>query len=792
MRVNLDWLREWVNFDLSPEQLANQLTVGGLEVASVEQIVPIPPEIVIAEVLDVQPHPNADRLTVCTVSAGTQQYSVVCGAQNVSKGLKTAFAPVGTTTTPNGQVIEAMELRGVVSNGMLCSALEIGLDADSSGLLELDPDAPLGIPLRDYMRLEDTIIDIDLTPNRGDCFSVIGIVREIAALNGTFPVMPDFDPVLAKTGDRFDVKLAAKEACPRFVGRTICNVATGRISPLWMRERLRRAGLRPIHPVVDVTNYVMLELGQPLHSYDLSKLARKITVRFGKSGEKLNLLNGTEIVLEPDILVIADGSGAIGMAGVMGGKSTAVEPSTQNVFLEAAFFSPEVIAGRARRFGFQTDASLRFERGVDPEHQVRAIERATRLLLDIAGGDPGPVVVAESKRHLPLKASISLRHERLQSLLGISLEKKEVEKKLSSLQMGITQIKNGWSVVPPLFRFDISIEEDLVEEVGRMIGYDTIPAISETSAHQLGMATETHVTEDRIKDLFIDCGYSEVINYSFVDEELESAINPGIKPLRLVNPISQELRVMRRSLWPGLLITAKQNLSRQQERLRLFETGTQFSLDTTDVLETSVLAGLALGSQWPAHWSNDDREVDFFDVKADLEAVFGLTGRSDEVQFFPSEHPALTPGKSARILIGDNPIGWLGALHPKLEKRLELKKTVILFALQLEQATAARIPVHKNYSKFPSVRRDVAVILDENISSEKVIECAREAAGELLQEIKLFDLYRGESIESSRKSMALGLILQGASRTLNDLDADRVMDAVLKQLERKLGATIRK
>ncbi len=791
MRVNLDWLREWVNFDLVPEQLAEQLTVGGLEVASVEPIVPIAPEIVIAEVLDVQPHPNADRLTVCTVSTGTQQYSVVCGAQNVSKSLKTAFAPVGATT-PNGTTIEAMELRGVVSDGMLCSAQEIGLDEDSSGLLELDSDAPVGTSLRNYMRLEDTTIDIDLTPNRGDCFSVIGIAREIAALNDTSPVMPDFDPVPAKIDATFDVKLAAKEACPRFVGRTICNVATGRISPLWMRERLRRAGLRPIHPVVDVTNYVMLELGQPLHSYDLSKLAQKITVRFGKPGEKLNLLDGTEIALESDILVIADGSGAIGMAGVMGGQGTAVEPSTQNVFLEAAFFSPEVIAGRARRFGFQTEASLRFERGVDPEHQVRAIERATKLLLDIAGGDPGPVVVAESKRHLSLKTSISLRYERLQSLLGVSLEKKEVEKRLSSLQMDVTQIKDGWSVVPPLFRFDISIEEDLIEEVGRMIGYDTIPAISEISDHRLGMATETRVTEERITDLFVDRGYSEVINYSFVDEELESAINPGIKPIRLANPISQELRVMRRSLWPGLLTTAKQNLSRQQERLRLFETGTQFSQDASGVLEASVLAGLALGSQWPAHWSNDDREVDFFDVKADLEAVFGLTGRSDKARFFPAEHPALTPGKCARILMGDDPIGWLGILHPKLQKQLELKKTAVLFALQLEQATFARIPVHKSYSKFPSVRRDIAVVLDENISSEQVIECVREAAGELLYEIKLFDLYRGGNIESSKKSIALGLILQGASRTLTDLDADHAMGSVFKQLERKLGATIRK
>jgi len=559
-----------------------------------------------------------------------------------------------------------------------------------------------------------------------------------------------------------------------------------------MRERLRRAGLREIHPVVDVTNYVMLELGQPLHSYDLNKLAKRITVRFAKPPEKLTLLDGTAITLEPDVLVIADGSGAIGMAGIMGGEGTAVEPTTQDVFLEAAFFSPDAIAGRARRFGLHTDASLRFERGVDPAHQVRAIERATRLLLEITGGTPGPVVVTESEPHLPVRAPITLRQDRLEALLGVSLEPGQVEKSLAVLQMDISRITEGWSVVPPAFRFDLSIEEDLIEEVARITGFDNIPATPEASTRHLGKASEVRVTEDRIADRLIDRGYSEIITYSFVDEELEAAINPGAEPARLTNPISQELGVMRGSLWTGLLATAQQNLSRQRSRLRVFEIGTQFSQGAEGVREAGVVAGLALGPQWPEHWESDDREVDFFDIKADLEAVLALTGRGDEVRFSPAEHPALMPGQSARVLIGEDEAGWLGALHPELQKRLELKHSAILFSLQLAQTTLATIPVYKSYSKFPSVRRDIAVVLDEDILSDEVIACVREAAGELLTDITLFDIYRGIAIDSRRKSIALGLILQDTSRTLTDADADRAMGSVTQHLERVLGATIRK
>jgi phenylalanyl-tRNA synthetase beta chain len=791
MRVNLEWLREWVDFDLQGEQLAEQLTIGGLEVDSVEPIPAIHSGIVVAEVLDTQPHPNAERLNLCTVTDGVKTHPVVCGAPNVSSGLKAAFAPVGSTL-PDGRKIETIELRGVASEGMLCSEAELGLSDDAAGLLELDFDAPVGSSISEYLRLDDMILDIDLTPNRGDCFSVLGVARETAALSGALFELPQLTAVPASIEDTLGIELTASEACPRLTGRVIRNVATDRISPLWMRERLRRAGLRPIHPIVDVTNYVMLELGQPLHSYDLSKLAGEISVRFAEVGEKLTLLDGNEIKLKPNVLVIADDSGAIGMAGIMGGEGTSVELSTRDVFLEAAFFSPGAIMGRARSFGLHTDASLRFERGVDPKNQTRAIERATRLLLDITGGDPGPVMVTDNHRYLPKNDPILLRHERLQAVLGMSLKRGEVEESLGLLEMEVEETKSGWSVLPPSFRFDLSIEEDLIEEIGRIVGYDTIPATPEACPRRLGSSTESRVTDDRIVDLLVDKGYCEVITYSFVDEELEEAINPGVTPVRLANPISQELGVLRRSLWPGLLVTAKQNLSRQQTRLRLLEIGTQFAWEEQKVRETSVLAGLALGRHSPEHWGTEDRQVDFFDVKGDLEAIFNLTGRGNDARFIPADHPALMPGQSARILLGDSPLGWIGALHPALEKRLELKTSAILFSLRLEQAIISKIPAYQSFSKYPSVRRDLALVLDEKISSERVLGCVRDAAGELLQDVTLFDLYRGTSIDTSRKSMALGLIFQHSSRTLTDADADRTVGSVVRCLEREIGATIRR
>ncbi len=790
MRVNLEWLREWVSIDLEPAELAERLTVAGLEVSSVEAAAPDFEGPVVAEITGVQPHPDADRLVVCEVDDGRKQHVVVCGAPNATSGLRAPFAPVGAQL-PGGVKIGRAKLRGVTSDGMLCSGQDLGLSEESDGLLELAEDAPLGESIRDHLRLDDAILDIELTPNRGDCFSVVGIAREVAATQGLELEPPANVPVKAQSSATFNVTLEAEAGCPRFVGRLIRGISITATSPVWLAERLRRAGLRAIHPVVDVTNYVMLELGQPLHSYDERKLDTGIVVRLARKREKLKLLDDREISLDPDVMVIADSSGAIGLAGIMGGNSTAVDAQTQDIFLEAAYFSPPAMAGRARRLGLQTDAATRFERGVDPENQARAIERATALLVEIVGGEPGPIVETKLSDHLAANEPILLRHDRLQAILGLDVDTESVEHILKILAMDVTQHKGGWRVTPPGFRFDLRIEEDLFEEVARMIGYDNIPVTPELSAGHLGTATESRVTEDRLADLLAARGYSEIISYSFVDEELENAINPGTAMAKLANPISKDLSVMRRSLWPGLLKTATQNLSRQQNRMRLFEMGAQFSVVAKKIVETHVLAGLVAGSRWPEHWDSDATAADFFDVKADIEAIFQLTGRLDELQFSPAEHPALRPGQTARLRLAGEHIGWLGALHPVLEHRLELRTNVILFALRLEETLQSALPNFRAYSKFPSVRRDIAVVVDENISVDRIIESVRENAGDMLQNVMVFDVYRGKGIDSSLKSVALGLILQDTSRTLTDADADHTVSSVTEHLGRALGATIR-
>jgi phenylalanyl-tRNA synthetase beta chain len=790
MRINLEWLREWVDFELDPQELANQLTIGGLEVGSIEEIVWSAKGVLVAKVIDSHPHPNADRLNICQVDTGNGCHSVVCGATNVRKNLITAYAPPGAIL-PDGRTIESVKLRGVASDGMLCSPAELGLADEHSGLLELDANAPLGIRVEDYLRLDDVILDLELTPNRGDCFSILGVSREVAALNGKSLKAPVIKAVSAQIADTFPVVLESKDACPRFVGRVIRGVSTGGCSPSWMRERLRRSGVRAIHPIVDITNYVMLELGQPLHSYNLEKLSGAIHVRYAETLEKITLLDGSEIELDPNVLVIADDSGPVGLAGIMGGDSTAVESTTTDIFLEAAFFTPASIMGRARKFGLHTEASLRFERGVDPEHQSRAIERATELLLEISGGRPGPITIIENKNYLPSNEAIPLRHDRLESVLGLSLNPGVVESSLGLLKMTLQKQDNGWLVIPPKFRFDLAIEEDLIEEVGRMVGYDSLPLIPEIGARQLGLATEKCVSEDRIVDRLIDRGYSEIISYSFVEESLEKKINPNSVCVRLANPISKELGVMRGSLWPGLLTTAKRNLSRQRSRVRIFEVGTQFSQEPTTIKETRVVAGLASGALWPEHWKNDDRDVDFFDMKADLEALFELADYNDAMVFSLAEHPALTAGKTARIINKGEPIGWLGELHPELQQSLDIKTSTLLFSLELESLLLGKVPTFKAYSKYPSIRRDLALVLDEAISSKEIADCIREVSGKKLRDIKIFDVYRGKGIEPSRKSLALGLILQDTSRTLTDADVDQIICSVTSHLERVFGAKIR-
>lgn len=790
MKVNIQWLRDWVDIEVDADALADELTTAGLEVDAVLPAAPPLDGVVVARIAELTPHPNADRLSLCIVDDGEACHEVVCGAPNAAAGLAVPFAPVGARL-PGGRLIEATEFRGVISNGMLCSPRELELSDDASGLLILDGQAPPGTPLVDWLELDDSVLDIDLTPNRGDCFSVIGIAREVAASGGRELSGPDLPTVPAAIEDTFEVELENAHGCPRFAGRVIRNLRAGARSPDWLCERLRRVGLRPIHPVVDVTNYVMLELGQPLHAYSLDRLTGRIIVRSAGQDERLTLLDGTQIVLDDDALVIADESGAIGLAGIMGGAGTAVDAATQHVFLESAHFTPEAILGRARRYGLQTDASMRFERGVDPAGPVPAIERATELLQAIAGGDAGPVQVTESPAHLPGAEPVRLRLSRLETLLGMRLQAGEVEAQLRRLVMHVQPEDDGWSVVPPSFRFDIAIEEDLVEEVGRMVGYDNVPVTPGASSIQLGTATEQRVDGDAVSDLLVARGYAEVVTYAFIDERANRAIDADAVAVRLANPLSSDMKVMRSTLWPSLLDAARRNMARQQPGLRIFEIGAEFADEPDNISETAVLAGLAIGRQWPEHWDLDARDVDFFDIKADIEAVLELTRRAAEVRFEAGAHAALHPGQTARILAGNETAGWLGSLHPRLLRHFDLKRTPILFSLELDAVLDAAVPAASPVSKFPSVRRDIAVIVPENVTVQSLVNAARSAAGESLESVAVFDLYRDERIGTGRKSVALGLILQSQSRTLAVGDADATLQSVAQCLEKEFGAQIR-
>jgi phenylalanyl-tRNA synthetase beta chain len=789
--INIDWLKDWIDVAGSAEALGDDLTHAGLEVEGIASLAPDFSGIVVGCIREVRRHPHADRLSLCSVDDGRGLKDVVCGAPNAAPGMRAPYARVGARL-PGGRTLLAAEIRGTKSQGMLCSARELGLGEHGDGLLALDEDAPLGASLEKYLELDDAVLDVKITPNRGDCLSVLGIARELAAIRNLRLRGPGRRNVKAATKRTFPVRLSAAAGCPRFAGRVLEGIEPGRRSPLWLTERLRRAGLRPIHPVVDVTNYVMLELGQPLHAYDLDALVAGIDVRFATPGEELTLLGGTRLTLDPDVLVIADGAGAVGLAGIMGGERTGVTAETRNVFFEAAFFAPDTIRGRARRYGLNTDAGNRFERGVDPTEQQRAIERATELLQAIAGGRAGPTRVVARKAKLPSRARIDLRPERIEALLGHSLAPRRVEGILKRLDMKVAKRGKGWSVTPPAFRFDVRIEADLIEELARLVGYDDIPAVAGTGSSDLGDASERRVTELVIADTLVARGYSEAITYSFIDAASEDVVNPGATVVRLANPISSDMSVLRRSLWPGLLRVAHQNQAHQLPRQRLFEIGTQFAADAGKVVETRVVAGLAAGELWPEHWDLERRDTDFFDVKGDVECLLESTGRTREFAFVRATHPALLPNQCARIRRGDDDVGWIGALHPRVQKHFDLKSTIVVFALQVEKTFAAQVTSYSQLSKFPSVRRDLAIVVDEAVTARALVEHVEAAAGKLLREVRVFDLYRGQGVDSSRKSLGVGLILQEASRTLTDEDADRTVESVLHRLEHELGATIRK
>ena len=791
MKIVESWLREWVDPDLDSKALEHQLTMLGLEVDGVDLEGSGLDGVVVAEVLEAAKHPDADRLSVCKVRAGGEDtVDVVCGAPNVTAGMKSPLAVPGVTL-PNGIKLRKSKIRGVVSNGMLCSAVELGLGEESDGILALADDAPAGMPLAEYLGLPDTVYDLDLTPNRGDCFSVLGVARDVAALTGSPLKSADVAPVAATIEDTVPVEIPLPEGCPSFAGRLIRNIDPAAKSPPWMLERLRRAGLRGISPVVDVTNYVMLELGQPLHAYDAARVQGAIRPRLAKPGEKLTLLDEKDVAVNDDTLVIADDSGAIGLAGIMGGLSTAVSDATTDVFFEAAFWPQAFMAGRARSYGMHTDASLRFERGVDFEGQGRAVERATQLLLEIAGGEAGPLEHHVSESHLPQREPIRLRRSRVSLLLGLDVSDDVVEGVLTRLGLSVVATDEGWEVVAPSYRFDITSEVDLIEEIVRIHGYESVPETTEIAASPLRPVTESLVDLDRVSATLVARDYEEAITYSFIDERSNAAFAGDESELVLSNPISSEMSIMRSSVLPGLVSSAAANIARQQDRVRLFEIGKSFHGTLDAPREVVRIAAVASGTTLPEQWGAVSQAIDFFDIKADLLALLKLAGDASDVAFRPLEHPALQPGQAAAVLRGDNEIGIIGKLHPGVAKSLDLKRDAYVFEVDALQALASAAPVAKTVSRFPVIRRDLAVLVKEDVSGEQLVEAVAAAAPELMRDVRIFDIYKGPGIEAGLKSVAISLILQETSRTLTDDDADAAQAAAVQKLRQTFGAELR-
>lgn len=788
MRVNEAWLREWVNPDVDTDTLVQQLTMAGLEVDGVEPAAPAFSGVVVGIVEQCERHPDADKLSVCQVSNGEETVQVVCGASNVREGLKIPFAQVGAVL-PGDFKIKKAKLRGQPSNGMLCGASELGLEDVIDGLMELPADAPVGTDFREYLQLNDAIIEVDLTPNRADCLSVRGIAREAGVMNQS-PLTPvAISPVAAEVDDTVAVTLADSAACPRYLGRVIKGVNVKAETPLWMAERLRRAGLRVIDPIVDVTNYVLLEQGQPLHAFDLAKLKGGITVRLAKAEEALTTLDDQELTLRDDSLVIADESSALALAGVMGGKASAVSESTQDIFLECAYFAPLAIAGKARSYGLHTDSSHRFERGVDPQLQKDAIERASALIIAIAGGQAGPVTEAVDEQQLPVAADITLKAERIEGLLGMALPNEQVEDILTRLGMTVVAIDGGWRVKAPSWRFDMAIEQDLIEELARIYGYEKLPSRVPAGSPSGEPVAESTVGLRRLGDTLVDRGYLEAITYTFIEPGLLKQVEPRFEPLPLLNPISTDLGVMRTTLLAGLFQTARHNLNRQAERLRLFETGLRFVPNGDALEQTPMIAGLLYGSAQPQNWEGK-RPVDFFDLKGDVQALLALSD-PDAFTFEAAEHPALHPGQTAALIRDGKPVGYLGRIHPRLAGELGLPDQLYAFELEAAPLQAGVLPAFDGVSDQPQVRRDLAFVMDSAVPAGDLLAAVHSACDKTLTAVRIFDIYQGDSIGENRKSLALGLTFQDASRTLKDQEVNDLVDAVVSQLKQQFNATLR-
>ena len=790
MKLSENWLREWVNPDFDVQVIAEKLTQAGLEVDSVSPVAGDFSGVLVGQVKSVVAHPDADKLRVCEVDvAGDALLHIVCGASNVREGLKIPVAVVGAVL-PGDFKIKKAKLRGEPSFGMLCSAKELGLAESSDGLMELPADAPVGSDIRDYLALNDFTIEVDLTPNRSDCLGVAGIARELGVISRTNLTPVTINEIAASVQTTFPVSVEAKQACPNYIGRVIENINPAAKTPLWMQEKLRRSGLRSLSAVVDITNYVMLELGQPMHAFDLQKLQQSIIVRFANANEKLTLLDGQQVDIAEQTLVIADASGPLALAGVMGGEASAVDDKTTSLFLEAAFFTPDAIAGQARSYGLHTDSSHRFERGVDPQLAQQAMQRATQLILEIAGGEAGPLTVVSEESALPETPQIVLRANRIKRVLGIELEAAEVEEQLTRLGLEVTAVRDGWLVIVPSFRFDINIEVDLIEELGRLYGYDRLPQTRPEISVLPGAISEKQLATERLQSLLVDRGYFEAITYSFVDPTLQKHFaDSDIEPIKLANPISADLSVMRHSLWPGLVQAMVYNLNRQHDRIRLFEVGRVFRGELADIDQYLCIGGLVYGDVNPEQWAEKNRKVDFYDVKADVEALLALG--NGKVEFRAETHPALHPGQSARIYQNDKPVGWLGALHPKLNKPLGFTGKAYVFELALTVCLQSAIPTFTALSRYPAIRRDLALVVDNSIVAVEIEHCLKGIESDILKSIQLFDVYSGDGVELGKKSIAVAFHLQHVERTMTDDEVDALMLQITNKLQSELGAVVR-
>ena len=794
MIISEQWLRDWVRVDLNAQEIADCLTNAGLEVDGVDVVAEPIDNLVVGKVLSMEKHPDADRLNCTTVDIGTQVLNIVCGAANVREGLMVAVATVGAKL-PNGLKIKKAKVRGIESIGMLCSASELGLEDSSDGLIELDDDAEIGQRVDDYLALDDNLIDIDLTPNRGDCLSVQGIAREMKVLaDGSYHPL-DIKPIDATIDDSIEVSLQDSVNCPRYIARVIKGISAEATTPLWMQERLRRSGVRPIRAVVDITNYVMIELGQPMHAFDLAKLSGGIVVRKSVAGEKIALLDDSEATLDDDTLLIADAKEPIAIAGVMGGAASAIDDESTDIVLESAHFTRKSASGKARRYGLHTESSFRFERGVDPQLPSLAIERATELVLAICGGDAGPLSEQQNAAGLVAKPAVEIRLDRLISLLGMPLKEAEVGDILSRIADSVSGSHGIWSVTPPSYRFDIEREADLVEEVARVKGYDNIPTAMPRIAPRTVTASEDQINVRQVRQSFVARDYREAITYSFIDEKAHTLFS-NEAPVKLANPLADNMAVMRTSLLPGLMGALQFNANRQHDRIRFYEVGATYHKNGKTFTEEQKIAGVLMGPVSPNQWGiNKAQNIDFYDVKADLEAVLALTSHKNPIIFKEFEHIALHPGQSSLLIRVDSDgnevnLGYLGRLHPTLEKHYGVHN-VFAFELNLDSALTAQLPVFAGVSKFPSIKRDLSVVVNQNLPVAELLTSLREALGDALITVELFDVYRGNGVADGAKSLSFSLVLQHADKTMTDDEAEKLMGGALSVLESQWSATLR-